>query len=303
MLYSHDATWWLSNPCLEQLREASPALCNTVGAMCRPSHLKPAAELRADCFFIHGTLNGAGETAVLRDCPKLWGYVRAQASAFESVARIFVPYYRCVTFAHSKHHVKERWARAYVDVRDAFEAFLGFIGDRPFFVAGHSQGAVHAMRLLRDVVVPKLRDRLLGAYCPGIALCSERDAPLPLAWEPGIKGTLAVWNCALEHCAFADHLVARFCRGGDPPIVCLPRSVEPSPVYGWLLDGSPVLYYDAYDRRSVRDGLLRFYATTDRHRKLLPWFATPQGDCHANDFLLAWGDVRQNAIAQSSNPT
>ena len=64
------------------------------------------------------------------------------------------------------------------------------VGDaRPFILAGHSQGALHALRLLRERVAakPALRRRLVAAYLVGapiysvdLALPAEQGGPVPV---------------------------------------------------------------------------------------------------------------------------
>ena len=69
---------------------------------------------------------------------------------------------------------------ATADALAAFEAFLGFAGDRPFFLAGHSQGGLHALRILtrrvagdeglRRPVWKSPRRRGYDVDCPSAAL-------------------------------------------------------------------------------------------------------------------------------------
>ncbi|KAJ8601697.1 hypothetical protein CTAYLR_003190 [Chrysophaeum taylorii] len=217
--------------------------------------------------------------------PRMREYLLAQPAAFP--ARVFAPIYRAATFSGRKLN----WDSAYLDVSAAFRTFLD-AARRPIFVAGHSQGAVHALRLLRDF---DLGDRLVGAYCPGTATA---DHPGPFAPE---VGGVALWNCVLDDCLLEDTLVGKFATA--PPLVRLGgRELCVGPVYGWRPeDGSPVLYDDCYARRSVQGGFLRFYAATERHRNILPHFAPHhdrKGDAHAFDFHLVWGDVRVLARSQ-----
>ena len=65
---------------------------------------------------------------------------------------------------------------AFGDVASAFEAFLRCAGTRPFFLAGHSQGSIIIVRLLKERVAKDdgLKGRLVGAYAPGVARLGAR---------------------------------------------------------------------------------------------------------------------------------
>ena len=58
---------------------------------------------------------------------------------------------------------------AYNDIKQAFDTFLEkFNNGRPIIIAGHSQGAGHAKRLLQDFFDNKpLQEKLVAAYLIG----------------------------------------------------------------------------------------------------------------------------------------
>lgn len=84
-------------------------------------------------------------------------FLAAQASCFNSLCRIYAPRYRQAHLltifygpVENRMHALEI---AYEDVKKAFQHFIAELsGDRPFIVAGHSQGARLACRLLADCV-------------------------------------------------------------------------------------------------------------------------------------------------------
>ena len=60
---------------------------------------------------------------------------------------------------------------AYQDVRAAFNYFINERNNgRPFIIAGHSQGAFHADRLLKAVAGKALQQRLVAAYPVGFSI-------------------------------------------------------------------------------------------------------------------------------------
>ena len=95
-----------------------------------------------------------------------------QASAFNGCCNVYAPRYREATIISYFGETKLRDAVlgfAYEDVKRAFTYFIEhYSQDRPFVIAGHSQGTHHAMRLLREMVdTSELRERMVAAYLVG----------------------------------------------------------------------------------------------------------------------------------------
>ena len=59
---------------------------------------------------------------------------------------------------------------AYEDIRNAFIYYLkNFNDNKPFIIASHSQGTVHAKRLISEFIDGKeLQNKLIAAYLVGI---------------------------------------------------------------------------------------------------------------------------------------
>ena len=110
-------------------------------------------------------------------------FLRGQASAFNEAGDIWAPRYRQATFGAfltSAAESERALALAYGDVSDAFDRFLKEAGPtRPIILAGHSQGAAHLTRLLRDRVAgdPKLKARIVAAYVVGWPVSRTTDLP------------------------------------------------------------------------------------------------------------------------------
>ena len=249
----------------------------------------------------------------------------SQAACFNAVGRIFAPHYRYAAFvaedARRGLDLDGRRDFAFADVDKAFDAFLAASGSRPFFLAGHSQGAVMVKKLLEARFGDEsLRRRLVGCYAPGLALFANVAPPLPLATEPGAVGTLACverrgsfivsnghsmpragWNCAAEHAAFEHTVVGSLC-GGYRPLTALPgldAAGEGTHLgcFGWGAFFVQVFYTEACAKVAVRDGLLRIVGD----KNALAYYATGTGCMHKWDFHLLWLDVRKNAVAQLAN--
>ena len=97
--------------------------------------------------------------------------VLGQASVLDACCDVWAPRYRQASFGALAGGL-QAYDLAFIDVRAAFGQFLAEIGDRPFVILGHSQGALHTQRLLTRVVDPDpaLVERLVAAYVVGIAV-------------------------------------------------------------------------------------------------------------------------------------
>jgi len=107
-------------------------------------------------------------------------FVQSQASAFAHNSDIWAPEYRQAAygaFLLKSEDAQKALDLAYSDVRAAFDVFLAAQPkDRPIVLAGHSQGALHLLRLLRerhDV----LKGRLVAAYIVGWPVSVTADLP------------------------------------------------------------------------------------------------------------------------------
>lgn len=128
--------------------------------------------------------------------------LRGQASAFNGCCRVFAPRYRQATFfsfMDDEGNGEEALELAYSDVERAFDSFLERIGDRPFILAGHSQGSLHTERLLRERVSgTPLTDRLVAAYPMGYWFDEDELSTtlpdVPVCSSPEQTGCLVTWN-------------------------------------------------------------------------------------------------------------
>ncbi len=133
-------------------------------------------------------------------------YVRGMASPFNAASQIWAPRYRQATmgaFLTDKPEGQEAIAAAYADVRDAFAYFIESIDeDTPIVLAGHSQGALHLLRLLREEIKDTaIADRLVAAYAIGWPISVERDLP---ALGIAACATPAQTACLISWSSFAE---------------------------------------------------------------------------------------------------
>jgi hypothetical protein len=170
-------------------------------------------EHEADCFYIHPTVGeDAGKNGDLEAGEGEQFVTRAQAAPLQATAcRVFAPIFREATF-HSldPDDTDQRYLDvAYDDIRTAFAAYLArWNGGRPFFLVGHSQGAIHALRLLTEVIAadPTLQAQMLGAYVPGVALGVDASGALVDAPTFALCSTVGQRGCVTSFSAY-DALV------------------------------------------------------------------------------------------------
>lgn len=157
------------------------------------------ANADTDVFFVHPTtFIGEGPPNAEIGEPSaeilLGATLRYQASVFNHTSRVFAPRYRQAAgelFFVGGQPLADALDLAYSDVRAAFEVFLQeYNADRPFFIASHSQGSCHALRLLQEFAdEPAIEERLIAAYVLGYPIPVDAS-PLPAAMSEGDTGRL-----------------------------------------------------------------------------------------------------------------
>ncbi|WP_066821739.1 DUF3089 domain-containing protein [Sphingomonas mali] len=180
-------------------------------ALWTPASFKPGEKPPVAVFFVHPTsyIDRAHWNAPLDDAQAnktAEVFLRGQASAFNGIGEVWAPRYRQATFGAfltSKSEAQKALDFAYRDVLASFDEFLKEVGpDRPIILAGHSQGALHLERLLRERVAGQpLAKRIVAAYVVGWPISKTTD--LPALGLPECK-TAEQSNCILSWQSFAE---------------------------------------------------------------------------------------------------
>lgn len=290
-------------------------------ALWTPEGYSPAKNPPAAVFFIHPTsfLKRSAWNAPLDD-PEANAraelFLRGQASAFNAVGDIWAPRYRQATFGAfltDKQSADAALNLAYGDVEAAFEEFLREIGpDRPIILAGHSQGALHLTRLLRDRVAGKpLAKRIVAAYVVGWPVSRTADLPalgLPECRTPDQTGCILSWESFAEPAdpqlifdTFDAHPGLNGSPRKDTPLVCT------NPITGKADDTAPAeanlgTLYPSSDLKSAEIIAGRVPARCGGRGLLLIGdppdvgpYVLPGNNYHVFDYSLFWSNIRQDA--------
>ncbi len=301
-----------------------------------PPGFRAAPKPPVDVFFIPPTSYYRSQrwNAPLddKDANAEWSSVaRQMASAFNGVGAIYMPRYRQATlgtfYAMDTPDAVLALELAYGDVLAAFDAFQAARGiakgpQRPFILASHSQGSLHALRLLKDRFdVPLNRQNLVAAYIIGWPVSVAADLT-PLGLKP--CQTPQAINCVLSWQSFGAQgadtkALAHYIETSTSYFGVPYKNSRPlcnNPITGWMdgKDGS----------REANLGALALVAPSQPLPALLPrvtgascadngfLMLSPNPgvpfearkisgeNYHSYDYALFWANIRANAEARVS---
>ncbi len=298
---------WVARPDIP----GNPALWTPIGYSAAP---KPAAAV----FFVSPTawLGRSRWNAPLDDADtndRLNRFTQMQASVFNGVAEVWVPRYRQATFGaflQPGPDAAQALVLAYTDVERAFDVFLASQpADRPIILAGHSQGSLHLLHLLKTRRAV-LGDRLVAVYAPGWAVVSPDDGAalgLPACTATSQSGCLLSWQ---SYAADGELEKALAALAGVPdlngkpigtrPMLCVnpltggPGSAGPNANAG-MLSGDELLPHKVGASCNPR-GLLLISPTP----KDAGPYVLPGGNFHVYDYSLFWANLRADVEARLS---
>lgn len=260
------------------------------------------AEAAVDVFYIHPTtyFSSAGwnqppgdpdSTEIIETI-----ILTGQASAFNGCCAVYVPRYRQATlysFFDEQGDGDKAIDLAFQDVRTAFEHFLlEFSDGRPFLIAGHSQGALHSDRLIRERILgTELEQRLVAAYVVGFEIAEGTG--LPVCERATQTGCQVNWN-SLAPQAESFYALDTICvnpltwrtDGLRADFSANPGSMN--------FDSPPVIEEAVADAQCIDGRLLVTEIRSD-----LEWIEFfGEGNYHAHDYGLFYVSIRENAKAR-----
>src|SRR4051812_25981888 len=286
-----------------------------------PDGMTPARKGDAAIFYIHPTtylerdrwnapLDPGGDTGFRTRL-----FVQSQASAFNAAGQVWAPRYRQAAFGAfllKSEDAQKALDLAYGDVSVAFDRFVSEAGDRPIILAGHSQGALHLERLLRERIAGKpIAKRVVAAYVVGWPLSTTSDLPslgLPACGSPDQTGCILSWMSfgepANPDLILKDWTKTKGLTGGErrrEDVLCV------NPITG-TQNGSaapqenPGTLVPSADLRSgsLEVGVVGGHC--DKGLLVLDGaippvgpFVLPGNNYHVYDYALFWGAIRRDA--------
>jgi hypothetical protein len=283
--------------------------------MTAPSRERPAA-----VFYIHPTtyLQKDRWNAPLGD-PESQNraalFVRSQASVFNGVGQVYAPKYRQAAFGAfllRNEDAQQALDLAYSDVARAFDRFLAQVPSGPIILAGHSQGALHLTRLLRDKVAGKpVASRVVAAYVGGWPVSVAADLPamgLAACERPDQARCVLSWQSYAEP---ANTQLVTDVYDGSTGFTGQPRRREDmlcvNPLTGARNGAAPASANlgTLVPNAALTDGTLQAGAVGARCDKgfllldgdipAMGPYVLPGNNYHVYDYALFWANLRQDA--------
>ncbi len=286
-------------------------------ALFAPEGYRPAPHPAAALFFVSPTAwFGRAWNAPLDDAAtneRLDRFASTQASAFNSVAAIWIPRYRQAAYgaflAPGPDSVKAL-GLAYQDVERAFDAFLAAQpADRPILLAGHSQGALHLLHLLKARRAA-IGDRLVAVYAAGWPVVEPGDSQL-LGVPPCASATAT--GCLLSWQSYAADGALKAALETLAPVVDLsgaPIGARPmlcvNPITGDGAAAPAARNLGALDDTRLLPHLVGAECSPEGLLLIAPTPALGNpafrqgGNFHVYDYALFWANIRADAEARLS---
>ena len=276
----------------------------------------PTPAKSIDVFYVYPTIYGEESPAnmdihntTLRGAARY--LIDSQAGVFSESANIFAPYYRQMSFAkldsEKDMYENQYFQLGYSDVLRAFKYFLKNLNHgRPFIIAGHSQGSMVLIQLMREYFnKTDLQNRLVAAYLIGYSVTLEDFATYPWmkpATQATDTGVIISYNTQAP--------------GATDSPVLLPGAFCINPL-NWETDEIPA-------DKSLNLGTVFFDTTTSHISRNIPHYAGacvdketgalvttlpenldigafPEGVYHRYDYALWYCNLKENIKTRCEN--
>jgi len=270
----------------------------------------PPTQKEADVFYIYPTLftdkKDAGWNADISSSEIrneiLSKAIAFQASAWTKAANLYAPFYRQ---AHYRIFVdpystqgREAGYMAYEDVKRAFSYYLeNYNAGKPIIIAAHSQGSMHAKRLVHDFFDgTPLQEKLVAAYLIGVKISPIEFKNIPPLEIADATGGFVSWNSYKK-----NRLPKRYeiwYKGGvvTNPITWNTQNKSDEKDHLGLLYSDFKIYSKSIEVERI-DGILWASVPKIPKRFLLSFVK----NYHFADVNLFWADIQENAQLRVSS--
>jgi len=285
---------------------------------------------QADVFYIHPTTyRNANNWNQDINSEKVnnWtdiSVIARQASIFNACCKIYAPRYRQAAFGavgSKDGSGMKAYNFAYKDVLKSWRYYRKYFNkERPFFLVGHSQGALHAFKLLHEEIDQSLEaNQIIAAYIVGIgitvgmvknklkniSICkNQQSIKCIISWNTFDKDFIASqWITRTQERYYNEYQTRRngeiICWNPTQQIVNKQPNgkilnigaLAGSPKYGKL--DNLVSGYKAY----CQNGVLYTFKPVSRNFKIM---SLPGGSLHMHDMDLFYENLRETSVKQTS---
>lgn len=292
----NDLNYWASHPAKKDFADLVP----------KDDHedIKPSPDI--DIFFVHPTTYTGkkieGRMNALLTDEKLnqqtdKSTIQFQASIFNRVGNVYAPRYRqahlSTFYSKDRKAAKEVFDLAYSDVATAFDYYIQFENKgKPFIIASHSQGTVHASRLIRDKIDGKtLQKQLVTAYLVGMPVKKNAFENITPCQSPTETGCFTSWR------AFQTDYIPDNALIGDSLVVQNPITWTTDEAYapkeeskGAVLRNFNKIFPQIVDAQ-IHNGILWI------SKPKFPWsFLFTRKNYHVVDMNFFYKDIQHNCI-------
>jgi hypothetical protein len=223
-----------------------------------------------------------------------------QASAWCKAANLYMPFYRQ---AHYRIFIEPYATQghaagllAYQDVKRAFEYYLRHFNNRkPIIIASHSQGSLHAKKLIQEFFDNKpLQSKLIAAYLVGVKIKNSMFKKIKELKTPDATGGFVSWNTYKKN--KLPKRYEQWYKGGvtTNPITWNKEKQSDEAQHLGVLNSDKKIYPQSLSV-NVIDGMLWSSVPKIPNRFLLSFVK----NYHFADINLFWADIEQNAVLRT----
>ena len=266
-----------------------------------------------DIFYVYPTVSSheSGSMPIADDGDRALAraFSATEAGVYEPHGNVFAPYYRQMTarvkMEADDHFISDTKAfkQGARDIQDAFEYYLKhFSGGRPFILAGHSQGTMTLIELIKNRFGgdAELRSRLIAAYLIGYTVTDDDLSKAGLSAAEGAYDTGVVITYNTQSPSAVGSFVLM--KGAK----CInPLNWKTDSTYAPASENLGARFYNVETGEFLREvihyadaqidqktGALTATIPADEDLKPLPYF--PKGVYHRYDYAFWYRNLQQN---------